>query len=837
MTTILLALLTSLAWAQEGRLPQLVAEVPADFDPADLGGRSEAVVLLEIDVDERGRVLDARVVEGAGGGLDAAALAAALDFRFEPALDARGRPAAARIRYAYRFTAEALPVERVRGMVLEKGIQTPVPGMVISMVGVDGQERRALSDEAGAFRFVDLPDGTYTLVADAPGFETQTVEVVLESGKLSQLELLALRARPWQVEVDEEFTIVGRRVAPEVNESVISAEQVKLLPGTNGDLVRVVQNLPGVARPPLGIGQLIVRGTSPEDTRYYIDGQPLPLVFHFAGLSTVVNADSVREVAFLPGGYGVRYGRSLGGVVDLRTDTNLPERDRAYLSVDVYQSTAFVSKKLGENTALSLSGRRSYIDAVLTPILRSATGSGTRAPRYWDTQARLLHQSDRWGTVDATLLVSDDTFRIVGAEDEDGEANVAIGLSDRFAKGRVLWTRELGDGWRNELSVIAGPERRAFVIAPAGEAYEKPLRGALREELYRDATAEQLGWRIGTDIQAESFRFLYDVPAFGAREESAVKALYPAGYVEMTLEEGAWRYTPGLRADALLTDQGYAATTVDPRFSLQRDAGGPWTFHMALGRYAQWPTLRQIDAENDGNPNLGAQRQVQTNIGFGYKPAPDWNIEVNRYYGWLDRLVVGREDKFEFFSGPPPFGISLDTGAYANEGVGRVAGVEARVVYQNRRTIAWVSGTLSHSVRQKRRGGDEALFRYDQPLTLTALGSYELARGWRVGGRVRYGSGNPYTPVVNRVYDLNERSFIPVYGDAQSERTPAFFSADLRIDKEYVLRNMVIGTYLDLQNATNRANPELMNWNYDYSEETPVNGLPLLPAFGLRGEW
>ena len=44
-------------------------------------------------------------------------------------------------------------------------------------------------------------------------------------------------------------------------------------------------------------------------------------------------------------------------------------------------------------------------------------------------------------------------------------------------------------------------------------------------------------------------------------------------------------------------------------------------------------------------------------------------------------------------------------------------------------------------------------------------------------------------------------------------------------------------TYLDLQNATNAQNLEVINWTYDYSEEEPVAGLPLVPSFGLRGEF
>jgi hypothetical protein len=106
-----------------------------------------------------------------------------------------------------------------------------------------------------------------------------------------------------------------------------------------------------------------------------------------------------------------------------------------------------------------------------------------------------------------------------------------------------------------------------------------------------------------------------------------------------------------------------------------------------------------------------------------------------------------------------------------------------------------------------------------------------------VGARVRYGSGNPYTPVVNRVQDQLTRAFQPVYGPRDSARLPSFYSVDLRVDKDYVFKNWTLTTYLDLQNATYAKNVEVISWTYDFAEEAPILSNPPLPAFGLRGEW
>jgi hypothetical protein len=212
------------------------------------------------------------------------------------------------------------------------------------------------------------------------------------------------------------------------------------------------------------------------------------------------------------------------------------------------------------------------------------------------------------------------------------------------------------------------------------------------------------------------------------------------------------------------------------------------------------------------------------------------SVEVTAFWNELHDLVSGREDVFRFFTGPPPVG-PFDTGAYANDGTGRVVGVETLARVDTERTLAFASLTLSRSTRTDRPGDEVTLFRYDQPYTLNILASRELKKNRRLGLRLRSSSGYAYTPVINRIYDLDRRQFVPIYGESDEGRLPPFFSLDIRFDKEWVLRKFNLSAYIDLQNATNSTNPEIMSWNYDYSEEQPFQSNPTLPAFGLKIEW
>jgi TonB family protein len=73
------------------------------------------------------------------------------------------------------------------------------------------------------------------------------------------------------------------RGAPPLRETTrhtLDTQEVRTIPGTNGDVLRSVETMPGVARPAYGQGLLIVRGSAPEDSQVFVDGTAIPYVYH-----------------------------------------------------------------------------------------------------------------------------------------------------------------------------------------------------------------------------------------------------------------------------------------------------------------------------------------------------------------------------------------------------------------------------------------------------------------------------------------------------------------------------------------------------------------------------
>ena len=826
-------------------LPTILETAAAAYPAAAVAEGLEAEVVITIDVDAEGRVVYAFVGETAGHGFDEAAVQAVRNFRFTPAYSAEGERVSSRIEFVYRFTLDQVPVVSLEGTVESAGGGGALVGATVLLEGPDGARVVLESAEDGLFRAADLVEGAWRLSASKAGFGMEEAEFEVVEGKVAQVSLYLAPHRAWETDVASEHIVVeATRLKPEVTERRLAAEDLRVVPGTNGDIVRAVQSMPGVARTPYNTGQLLVRGTAPADTRFYLGGSELPLVYHFGGFATIVASDSLSEVLFLPGGYGVRYGRSLGGVVDLITDRTPPDDFHGFVSVDIFQSSAFLDIPLGNNHAISLSGRQSYIHLVLDPLVNIDDSTyQVRLPRFGDAQVRWLHTPDNGDTHEAMVLLARDGF---SAEFRNDDAPGGFQESVITIDTTKLWLRSdvgLGKSWRVELVTAAGPSGTDAAYDDETDAFEEATRLDARVELTRPVPEDEpLGWRLGAEVQFGNEQFVYDMTAFddyftyGGREEAQMQVLRPAVYAEQSQRVGPVLITPGVRADWMATEVGYRASSIDPRASLEWRATDQSVLRASAGNYSQFPQIREISTDSRGNADLGPARALQLTTGWDQELTARLNAELTLYHSSLADLVVGHEDRFEFALAPPPQ-PPFDQGAYANEGTGKVWGAEGLVRYESQRTFGWVGVTLSRSTRTDREGQDPQLYRYDQPIVATTVVSHQLPRNWRVGGRFRYGSGNPYTPITNRIYDLRDYSWIPIYGDEGVDRLPAHITLDMRVDKEWHMRTWVLTTYVDIQNATNRRNVELVNWSSDFSDEIPVYGLPVLPAFGLKGAW
>jgi hypothetical protein len=250
----------------------------------------------------------------------------------------------------------------------------------------------------------------------------------------------------------------------------------------------------------------------------------------------------------------------------------------------------------------------------------------------------------------------------------------------------------------------------------------------------------------------------------------------------------------------------------------------PWlAIKAAVGVYHQSPRPQDLSVAF-GNPKLAPESAVHYVGGFEFTATPTLHIELTGFYKDMRNLVVPGEKP-----GDP---------LLTNDGIGRVYGGELLIrqeLWKN--FFGWVSYTLSRAERQDHPDQPWHLFQFDQTHILTIVGSYKLPRGYQIGLRFRYVTGNPYTGVQSAYFDSNQNSYTPIDGPAYGARLGSFNQLDLRFDKTWTFDRWRLTTYLDLQNVYNAPNPASATANFNFTKQSTVNDLPILPVFGIRGEF
>jgi TonB family protein len=749
------------------------------------------------------------------------------------------------------YRVSAAPANLV-GAVRESGTRNRLAGIEVRILDAGTEEllRTEFSDAEGAFSFRGLPPGTYLLQLGGDGYLATAFDVEIVAGEVTSGTYFL------QAESYDEFTIrtTARRPQSEISRQTIRLEEVRRVPGTGGDVVRVVQNLPGVARAQFVSGQIVVRGSAPQDTKTFLEGDSIPIVYHFFGGPAIVNTDMVEAIDFYPGNFSAAYGRATAGIIDLRTRSPRSDRFHGTLEVDLLDSSAIIEGPLTENLSIAISGRRSYYDLFLPSILEAAGSDVFIGPRYYDYQTWITYRGLDNHLLEAFIYGSDDAIEVIFPQGEPrGDANVQVtdaNLRNAFHRGQLRWEyRPDGLPIENVFMVSFGLNRASFEAAEnlffIGDYYQSTIREELRIE-FNDAFT----LRTGADFILGNTVYTYSIPGFDPQQETAggdgdgrpnfnsdgftgqrsSPELNPAFYAEGEFTPFApLTLVPGLRVDYF---GAVSESSVSPRFSARYRLPRAITAKGGVGLFTQ-PPQPGLTEEDFGNPNLTFEKAIHYAVGGEWKPNNYLEIDSTLFY----------RDMYDLVTQSSETSLNPDTGAiereiFNNKGVGRAYGLEFLLRhYPHNRFFGWLGYTLSRSERLNLQTGEFDLYQFDQTHILTLVAGYNLPWNLDISGRFRFVTGNPFTPVIGGNLDVDNDRYVRVFGPRNSERNPAFHQLDLRIDRRWIFDTWMLGVYLDVTNVYWAKNQEGIRYNYDFTDQEPLDGLPILPTLGITAKF
>jgi TonB family protein len=850
--------------------PHLVHFVEAQYpkDKHDAGITSQ--VLLSIEIGDDGKVGEVEVVKSGGADFDQVAVAAARQFVFTPA-EANGEPVPVTITYRYDFTivtkmVSTGPQVNFDGVVLDRFKKQPIAGVTVKIKDLDLTTK---TDEEGKFAFTDLAPGIYKVEIRHPRLVTVLTEETIKRG---QKRTMKYYVEEKEEDVDEEVVVRAARIKKEAVETRIRTEEARKVPGTQGDTLKVVQNLPGVGRASFGSGQLVVWGSSPKETRVNVDGVEIPALYHMGGLRSTVNSDLVKSIDLAPGAYGAENGRGLGGLVRVELGQMSTSGVHGYVAADILDTSAEVTAAATPRLRLSLAGRVSYLDRLMPLVTSSDIGDYFPIPRYDDYQARAALALGKDEDVTATFLASDDHLRRAIPASDPADLRTENDDSS-FRRLLVTYKRLFDDGSSVRVTPSIGYDTNSILqtfgsdtTAVQSNTWQYAVRGSLRRRVSKWAVL-----LVGVDAQGSNVALSRhgsvnqppregDIVVFGQRPSSEiafdnwkVNILSVGAFATLDMKLGNWTLTPGFRFEptqvegdhrlpysTIAAPVGYSRLSAptnpmdvpvirnlpNPRLQVSWKALPRLTLTSGAGVYGQPPDPEDMSPVF-GNPTITQSRAIHLMAGFSFKVRPTLVLETVGFYKKLYNLVSRSENP------SPPVAQTL-----TQDGSGRVLGMQVLLRQELfKGFFGWLTYSLSRSERRDHPDLGYRLFDQDQTHVLALLASYDLGKGYEVGARFRYATGMPRTPVVDHYLDSSSGYYEPMFGAHNSIRIPAFYQLDARAEKSFVMQRMKMSVFVDVQNVTNRKNPEEIVYSQDYTQKSYLIGLPTLAVAGARMEF
>ena len=829
--------------------PELTDFVEAPYPPDAKAQGVVGQVVLQIDIDGDGKVTAVEVKKTAGHGFDEAAEQAARKFVFRPATR-DGKAVPSRILYVYKFEMKEPPppppeeapppptTGQLQGVVRLSAGDTPMPGARVVLTAADGKKLELVADPNGRWQVTELPAGSYTVTVSAEGFQQLTLSERVVAGESVEV-VYRLSAAGGPLEV----TVRGARPDREITKRSIARQELEKVPGTSGDALRAVQAMPGVARAGAFDGQIVVRGSEPDGTGVFVDGTWVPNVYHFGGLSSNIPTEMIESLDFYPGNFSARYGRLTGGVIDVKTRTIAEDGEYHGLGqVDLIDARLLLEGPIPgvDGWSFVVGGRRSHLDAWLPSLLEAADMNVRSAPVYYDYQAFVETKPTKRSRFRFGIFGADDRFALTfpsGMEQDPGFAG-GFDLWNAFWRLQASYENQINDDLSLSLVAAYGVDKEKGSFGALN--FDDTLKSVTVRGTLEYAIAPSLKVRGGPDI----LYYPYDVnirapqpprpgePDPGPFSNRPVMQLVDTGVFSLPAAWAEVEWNPieplqfllGGRVDYFNTAEDW---DFSPRFNARYDIHSEFprtTLKTGVGIFHQIPNPVQV-VDVFGSPDVHSSRAIHYSVGVEQEVSEFFTASVEGFYKDLDDQIVrvAQADGSE---------------GYENIGTGKTYGLEALLRYRfDGRLFGWAAYTLSRSTRTEGPDEPERLFEYDQTHNLTLLASYALGRGWTLGSKFRYTTGSLYTPCEGGVLNAAAGSYACRSGETFGERLPAFHQLDVRVDKKWTFDAWNLTAYLDLQNVYNRANPEEIQYNYNYTQSDTVAGLPILPNIGVRGEF
>lgn len=740
----------------------------------------------------------------------------------------------------------------ITGKITERTSGQPIADAKIEI----SDNLEAFSDADGTY-LIEIKSGVYSVKISAEGFAPIIKNQIGVTGKRrtvldAELDITTSET----VEVRSE--IFAENSEQIVSNTTLNREEIRQMPGSGGDPLRVINSLPAVSSASGEFADLIVRGGTAEENLTFIDNIPVADFTYFSdkydggrgGRASILAPDIFETAEFSAGGFGVRYGDKMSSALNINLREANREKFQGVFFLDSGTAGGSVDIPLpNQKGSWLFSARRSYIDVALD-FAGIAEQGIIGYPRTFDFTNKIIYDLSPRHKISFTLLNFFEDFSQTNEQALNIDRRTDRFSTERTSRRLIFGTTlssTIGEKTlANTTFWINGSHNDGSFVLPFTDflARSRDLRDSqfgIKEEI-TSGISKNLSISVGGGLsfdQADYFTF-ENAGQFISPLEEEFNADARSNRLELNTRTSAYGYAqanwqltkrfsvmPGIRFDRYgITDE----TLLSPRFGARFAVNPKISLTFSSGIFHQPPSLFVLSLTPE-NRNLKTQTATHFIGGIEYLIREDVRFRFEAFQKHYKNLIVQPLRPTENFA--------LD-GRYFNTGEGSARGFEISL---QKSLTGFLSGQISYGFTDSKRRFEENGFKFpsdfERPHQLTLIGITRFY-GFNIAAKYRIASGLPYTNRTPVEIIPNTQAFIQRINSAEdinALRLPNFASLDLRAEKRFNFRRFSIAPYLDYFNITNH--DSVVQPNYEFYSPTPqfLSENQRLPIFGLRLEF
>lgn len=775
--------------------------------------------------------------------------------------------------------AKAQESTAIYGVVSDSLSGVSLPG---ATVYIPAANRGVAADLEGRF-YIEVKPGTYEVRFSYAGYNPATLKISVTNGESKPLNIDLSNITLQEVEI--KAYVNDHTSGTAMSRTKLDMETIKLLPAFLGevDLLKTIQLLPGVQAAGEGNSGFYVRGGGPDQNLILFDNAVVYNASHLLGFFSVFNSDAVEGVELYKGGMPAEFGERLSSVIDIKQRRGSTEKFQGRGGIGIISSRLTLEGPLVKDKAsFIVSGRRTYIDALITPFIDEDSQFGGSQYFFYDLNGRLDWDLGNGSSVYLSSYIGDDAFDFNSPQTE--------------FKTNITWgNRIVSGGYQKSLNkdillqVNGSFTKYNFGFTGSQDDFLLEVNSQITDYRFNP----RLTFKVGNHLIKTGFSYVFHDISPNNSSAAQGETIFDLGEQQQFYShEGAvyisdefdlsdvWKVEAGLRISGFSHTGPFTRYVVDangakqdtvsyrsgetiadyigwePRFStsyrLSEKASLKASFtqnyqyiHLANLSPLALPTDVWLPSTELVRPQLGRQ------YALGYFRLFDGgNIEasVEAYYKKMENLIEYQENT------QPSDGVDNNEDNLLTFGQGESYGIELFIKKNFGKTTGWIGYTLSRTERQfdAINAGNWYPATFDRRHDIALVVAHRLSEKWTFSGNFVYGTGRAITLPVSGYFI--ENTLVYNYADRNSFRMKDYHRLDLSAtyatSQTKIITDKVTGEVIEkkkriqsqwvfsIYNVYNRLNPyfyyfdnqgEAANGTFQVQAKQ-VSLFPILPA-------